>query len=334
MDEPTTDSGRLPRLATSFAALTVTLILLAVVSYNTSSVLPLVVATAVAIVAFSAVFALAVARPTIDSLAIAEVRDSRSSSTIERLRDDVAHLTAQREREARERLRLGRSVTLIQNEIDREITDLRFVVEDLTEAEREGRLDSFRLNRLEDGLHRVSTAQSHLTALNRLGTKEHVERIDRFTASDLRPVVEGLTVVVEWNDPIHGQTDLWRLFVHLAARNASLHGRATTFRLASRAGQLILSDDGRGSPPAELDRVWTSGLRSDGTKSDGFTLMRRIAEAHGAQVTLEGGRGIGVRIVVDLNDLEIDLRDRRVVSQRLSTPAKHRGSVGSTPAPN
>ena len=117
-----------------------------------------------------------------------------------------------------------------------------------------------------------------------------------------------------------------------AVRNAEAHGQASEVTLSTGDGRLTISDNGQGCSTEDLEQAWKAGLRPNGTRSAGTQIMRRVADAHDAEVTLQGEPGIGVRIVVDVRDLEIDLRQRGAIESPIGT--HHKASGGRlTPMP-
>ncbi|MFW2384099.1 MAG: hypothetical protein ACN4GZ_20265 [Acidimicrobiales bacterium] len=290
-----------------------------------------VVVAAIAVLTVLGAFRILVALPTLTTLRSLTTDLIGAKNQVANLEAQVAGLVAERERNRRKVARLGGILAATHHELNREITMLGFAVDDVVdEASGAGPLPEV-VDNLKIALDHVEEGQRNVSALSRLGTNDRVEKVERFTASDIVPLTLDAAVFIERNDPVYGDVELWRLFVKNAARNSEAHGQANVITMSSGAGRLAIADDGVGCSTAELEQAWKAGLRPNGTRSDGTQIMRRIAEAHGAQVTLHGEVDSGVRIMVDLNDFEVDLRERGAIEPRVRTPHKASGGrVSST----
>lgn len=101
-----------------------------------------------------------------------------------------------------------------------------------------------------------------------------------------------------------GDERMLRRLVRNLLENASRHG-APPVVVEVASGRLVVTDAGPGVPEAERDRVFEPFYRpqghreADGGVGLGLSLVRRIADHHGARVTLsEGPDGAGTRVVV------------------------------------
>lgn len=119
---------------------------------------------------------------------------------------------------------------------------------------------------------------------------------------------QGMTLVTDCGiDELPMDADLMRsALVNLVvnAQKASSHGQ--TIRLWARDGVIAVTDQGRGIPADEADRVTEPFYVIDRSRSKkhggaglGLALVKRIAEAHGAALEMESavGKGTTVRIV-------------------------------------
>jgi len=82
-----------------------------------------------------------------------------------------------------------------------------------------------------------------------------------------------------------------------AALPAQGGGASVEARLLDDAVQVTVRDDGRGIPRDELDRVFDPfyTTREEGTGL-GLTIVRRIADAHGAELGIESEPGVGTTV--------------------------------------
>jgi signal transduction histidine kinase len=114
---------------------------------------------------------------------------------------------------------------------------------------------------------------------------------------------------LERADPVHLQGDadaLSTLLANLvdnAIRYTPAGGRVDVLVDAGPPPTIVVRDDGPGVPAHERARLFERFVRGDDTAAPGsglgLAIVKRIAERHGAQVTLgEGiaGRGLGVTV--------------------------------------
>ena len=98
---------------------------------------------------------------------------------------------------------------------------------------------------------------------------------------------------------------LERLFLNLllnAAQALEEGGRATlTVRHLEDEVQILVRDTGRGIEPEELDRIFEPfySSRPDGTGL-GLPIARRIAQAHGGDLSVESEAGVGTEVIARL----------------------------------
>jgi signal transduction histidine kinase len=94
---------------------------------------------------------------------------------------------------------------------------------------------------------------------------------------------------------------LLNLLLNAAAALPAQGSASVTARLLDDAVEIIVRDDGRGIAPDELDHVFDPFFttREDGTGL-GLTIVRRIADAHGAELGIESQPGVGTTIRLSL----------------------------------
>ncbi|WP_049935414.1 PAS domain-containing protein [Haloplanus natans] len=116
------------------------------------------------------------------------------------------------------------------------------------------------------------------------------------------------TLEIDEEFTIHGDRDRLRHVFENLFRNAVEHGGEGLTVRVGRAGEdcLYVEDDGPGIPTDDRDAVFEPGYTSaTGGTGFGLTIVKRIAEAHGWDVTITDGRDGGARFVFDavgLND--------------------------------
>jgi two-component system, OmpR family, sensor histidine kinase QseC len=125
-------------------------------------------------------------------------------------------------------------------------------------------------------------------------------------------VAKGVELALSHTEPVGvtGDPDLLRILVRNLVDNAVRYSPAGTAVQVSvqRNGpnaELSVNDEGPGIPAAERNRVWDRFYRILGSNEDGsglgLSIVRRIAELHGASVRLDDGEGgRGVRAVVSM----------------------------------
>ena len=94
---------------------------------------------------------------------------------------------------------------------------------------------------------------------------------------------------------------LLNLLLNAAAALPAQGSASVEARLLDDAVEITVRDDGRGITPDELDRVFDPfyTTREDGTGL-GLTIVRRIADAHGAELSIESQPGVGTTIRLSL----------------------------------
>jgi two-component system OmpR family sensor kinase len=87
---------------------------------------------------------------------------------------------------------------------------------------------------------------------------------------------------------------------------------------ALRAGavEIAVSDEGRGVPPAERDRIFEPFFRGAAARGSagtglGLAIVREIARVHGGDVELDPSASVGARFVVRL-PVAASAKDRAV----------------------
>jgi signal transduction histidine kinase len=90
---------------------------------------------------------------------------------------------------------------------------------------------------------------------------------------------------------------LLNLLLNAAAALPARGSAAVSARLLDDVVEITVRDDGRGIPPEELERVFDPfyTTREEGTGL-GLTIVRRIADAHGAELCIESEPGKGTTI--------------------------------------
>jgi signal transduction histidine kinase len=89
-------------------------------------------------------------------------------------------------------------------------------------------------------------------------------------------------------------------------RNAVEHGGEDVTVRVGRAGEdcIYVEDDGPGIPADDRDAVFEPGHTSaTGGTGFGLTIIKRIAEAHGWEITVTDGRDGGARFEFDTTGL-------------------------------
>jgi len=112
---------------------------------------------------------------------------------------------------------------------------------------------------------------------------------------------------------IEGDPDLLDQALVNLVRNAFAHTRAGG-RIAiecesdERNVRILVTDDGRGIPPQEVDRVFDRFFRAQSARRDtdtggaglGLAIVRRLVELHGGRVWAENAQPHGARFVIEL----------------------------------
>lgn len=115
--------------------------------------------------------------------------------------------------------------------------------------------------------------------------------------------VETAEATLELDDfTIHGDRDRLRHVFENLFRNAVEHGDEDVTVQVGRASEncIYVEDDGPGIPPSDRDKVLEPGHTSaNGGTGFGLTIIKRIAEAHGWEITITDGRDGGARFEFD-----------------------------------
>ena len=120
--------------------------------------------------------------------------------------------------------------------------------------------------------------------------------------------VETADATLEIDDEctIHGDRDRLRHVFENLFRNAVEHGGEDVTVRVGRAGEdcIYVEDDGPGIPADDRDAVFEPGHTSaTGGTGFGLTIIKRIAEAHGWEITVTDGRDGGARFEFDTTGL-------------------------------
>jgi signal transduction histidine kinase len=166
----------------------------------------------------------------------------------------------------------------------------------------EGAVESPHLQPLLDALDRMEAIIEDTLTLAREG--ETVAETEPVTMTDVVGQCWGMveapdaTLEVAAEFTVRGDRDRMRHVFENLFRNAVEHGGSDVTVRVGRAGEdgFYVEDDGPGIPEGERDAVFDPGHTSvsDGT-GFGLTIVRRIAEAHGWQVTVTEGTEGGAR---------------------------------------
>jgi two-component system phosphate regulon sensor histidine kinase PhoR len=89
---------------------------------------------------------------------------------------------------------------------------------------------------------------------------------------------------------------------NLALNSIRYAGPGTTLVLAARAGELEVSDDGRGVDEDELPRLFERFYRSDRARASrgtglGLAIVKHVVASAGGRVEASGGPGRGLRVL-------------------------------------
>lgn len=167
-------------------------------------------------------------------------------------------------------------------------------------------------DRVDESLDRMATMIENLLALAKEGDvisefeRESLSSVARSAWNDVQTASSSL--VVEDDCVIAADPERLRQALQNLFRNANEHGptsmtdqpdgggSAVTVRVGSLQDGFFLEDDGRGIPEDERDRVLTPGYSSNpGGSGFGLSIVSRIAEAHGWDVTVTDGTDGGAR---------------------------------------
>jgi signal transduction histidine kinase len=120
--------------------------------------------------------------------------------------------------------------------------------------------------------------------------------------------VETAEATLEIDDEctIRGDRDRLRHVFENLFRNAVEHGGEDVTVWVGRAGEdcIYVEDDGPGIPADDRETVFEPGHTSaTGGTGFGLTIIKRIAEAHGWEITVTDGRDGGARFEFDTTGL-------------------------------
>jgi signal transduction histidine kinase len=153
-----------------------------------------------------------------------------------------------------------------------------------------------------DALIEEMLLASRLDALKSLERSEEVDLLALVAeeAAYFDVAVEGQPTL------IHGDPTLLRRMVRNLLDNARQHGGGATRVHVSVGAQLIVEDRGEGIAEADRERIFEPFYRAAGARQVGcgfglgLAIVRRIARAHGGDVTYAPLEGVGSRFSVRL----------------------------------
>jgi two-component system OmpR family sensor kinase len=175
---------------------------------------------------------------------------------------------------------------------------------------------------LSEGVQRAIRLVEQMLALARQEPRADLERVPvrlddlaREIVAELVPLADAgridLGVAAAEPATVHGDADalrtLLRNLIDNAVRYTPAGGRVDVSVAPGQAGEagarLTVSDDGPGIPPAERARVLDRFYRRAGSGAPGsglgLSIVKAIADAHGARLELadgEGGKGLSVTV--------------------------------------
>lgn len=215
----------------------------------------------------------------------------------------------------------NQSSTDIAHDLKRPMTRLRQQLEAASEAEP---ATSETRNVLENAITEVDSIVATFEALLNIGQLEAGDRRARFVDVDLKttlsdaaeayaPVIEDSGFHLAWNvadtptATIRGDHELLLQLIANLIENTLQHApTGTTITLAltmtSRGAVIVVADNGPGIPAAEHENVFRRFYRLERERSSpghglGLSLVRAIADLHGASVTL-GDNKPGLKVSV------------------------------------
>ncbi|MGM0590169.1 MAG: sensor histidine kinase [Halobacteriota archaeon] len=174
-----------------------------------------------------------------------------------------------------------------------------------------GRLEQYRetgddsdLETIGDALIRIEELTADLTTLTRHGAlpEDHDALSLSEVARDAWEMIDSrsATLTTEECTVVGDRGQLQALFENLF-RNAVGHGGDdVTVRVGPLGDGFYVEDTGSGIPPEVRERVFEHGFTTGyGGSGVGLTIVRRIADAHGFEVSLVDGADGGARFVFD-----------------------------------
>ena len=179
------------------------------------------------------------------------------------------------------------------------------------------------LDRLERGIQRSTRLVQQLLTLARQDPQDadasstaiDLDRLAREVIADFEPMAQrdGLALTLDSEGPLQVRGDRESLRVMLgnlvdnAIRYTSQGSVTVRMRAKEKAVVLEVEDTGAGIPADERARVFDRFYRVPGQKADdegsglGLAIVKRVADRHGAGVTLDSGPGgSGLRVTVEL----------------------------------
>ncbi len=155
------------------------------------------------------------------------------------------------------------------------------------------------LKRMESIIEDTLTLAQQGETVGEMSSVSAIELIDKCWRG-----VETGEATLEMNDEftIRGDRDRLRHVFENLFRNAVEHGGENVTVRVGRAGEngIYVEDDGPGIPPNDRESVFEPGHTSAaGGTGFGLTIAKRIAEAHGWEMTITEGRDGGARFEFD-----------------------------------
>jgi two-component system, OmpR family, sensor kinase len=178
------------------------------------------------------------------------------------------------------------------------------------------------LQRLEQGVHRSTRLVQQLLTLARQDPQAPEEPeasvefavLAREVVTDFEPLAQraGLAITVGIDGPaqVQGNRESLRIMLGNLVDNAIRYtppGGAVALRVRSEPGAVVLEveDTGPGIPADQRTRVFDRFYRVPGQDAGaggsglGLSIVRRVVERYGGQITLDEGRaGIGLRVTI------------------------------------
>ena len=166
------------------------------------------------------------------------------------------------------------------HELQREIVQVGFAIDDLDMDEGSSDLD---LSDLTDAYARLEEGKDNVAALAQLGRDRVTSVSQTVRAESLVVLTDGMAVETHTVAPLEGVDRLLlRTLVKTVARNSEKHGGAETLRIGTTVDRLTLVDDGTAPDQTVLEAAWATGARPDGSVGEGLSIVRRVIAAHEA----------------------------------------------------
>lgn len=225
---------------------------------------------------------------------------SESLDRLERSRAELAQFTKVAYHDLQEPLRMVTAhLSLIEEEVGE---DLDPELQDSLDHAQQGAL---RMKHLVDDLAAYTEINEADATPEQVDTDAIIERV--VTNVEDRLDIGDITVEREDLSPVYGvESQLVQLFLNLVS-NAIEHGGTTVTITGERTDGTVtiqVADDGPGISAAQQGKIFdlfTRGDRSDETKTGiGLAVAKRIATAHGGDITVNSTVGEGATFVVTL----------------------------------